>query len=225
MNVGSDRLQTIETQITYDATMLDAIDVVKGSGWPGGIFLTNLNDPKGVIQLGGAPTPFNSIQKIAVITFRPKSLAGTTYLNGSITSLTNTNNARIGGPLPRAYIAGNIAVQIRSSRRHVEDDFENHRQDDRVVDISKEQSSILSPSLLPLSLPAVSAGGHGHHRYSRASSCPSLVRGDANLDCLFNLDDVVFTQNYVAEKLFDPTYCSACTKSQLDVCRLPPCFF
>jgi len=56
VNTGSTKLGAIDLTVSYDPSLLKVVDVVAGSDWPGGQFLSTLNSPPVTILLGGIPT-------------------------------------------------------------------------------------------------------------------------------------------------------------------------
>lgn len=62
-----------------------------------------------------------------------------------------------------------------------------------LVDLSLPPPRLLSDMLHQLSTTRTT------HARARRGTCSSVVLGDANADCAFDLLDIVFTQNYIAQ--------------------------
>ena len=189
INIGSNTLSALQLSVTYNPAILTATSVAQGSGWPGGIFLTTLNDPPGTILIGGTPSSATGSITVAVISFTVIGGAGTlASISGTLTTFSNAAGNSI-VTVPRTFVAGSVTLQIPSSRRRNSDIF-------------------LFDAIYPLpSVPLT-------HTRQRRGTCSTPPLGDTNGDCTFDLNDSVFAQNYVAQKLFNSTFGSTYSAAQ-----------
>ena len=192
-NIGANYLAAIQMTITYNSSLLLVTGVSQGSGWPGGIFLSTYNSPPGSILIGGTPSLPTGSVIIAVIQF---TVLGGTGQIAVISGVLSTFSNSLGSPIvsvPRPFIAGSVSMQIPSSRRRSAAIF----------------TSILDSK--PDTTPATSISS----TRKRRGTCTNPPLGDANGDCLFDLNDSVFTQTYVAQKLVNSSYGSNFTAAQM----------
>ena len=191
LNVGASSLRALQLSVTYDKTRLNVTQVSQGASWTSGQFLSNFNDPPGFLEVGGTPGGLTGTLAIATVTFVVIGGAGSvTPITGMVLVATDGSGNVIGGAVPRNFIAGSISLSITSTRR-----------------------SLDQPTFVPVSHPIELT--HFLHSVHRRGVCPNPPLGDTNGDCVFDLNDASFTQSFVAERIFDPTYGSNFTSFQL----------
>lgn len=191
LNTGTMRAGAIDVAVEYDPTLLQAEAAQVGDGWPGGNFLSTLNDPPGHVRVGGAASGFIGLGTLATVTFRVLSTeaANHTDLLASVLVLATVGDqASIGGPVPREATAGKIRVRLTSG------DIRRRRDHGTApVDAAGWGTS---PAAMPSSRRrrAVCVGTDG-----ACSQCfPSRPLGDANGDCEFDIRDAAFLRERLA---------------------------
>lgn len=192
INTGSTVLGAIDLNVVYDKDVLLVKTVVSGSQWGGGTFLAQFNDPPGVINFGGTPSNLAGTKQMAVITFEVKTGTGgiVTPITGSVTVMSDKSLAAI-GTQGRSFIAGQVKLSITGGRRRRAASMD----DDRSVSVLQTEMA--------------AAGTRLRRATCGAPPCDTCdeVRhqGDTNGDCIFDINDVLFTQNFLAASVFDKT--------------------
>ena len=190
INIGSSTLSALQLSVSYNPAILTATSVAQGSGWPGGIFLTTLNDPPGTILIGGTPSSATGSITVAVISFTVIGGAGSlSPISGSLTTFSNAAGISI-VTVPRTFVAGSVTLQIPSSRR-------------------RDGGTLLFESRYQLPL------APENNSRQRRGTCSNTPLGDTNGDCTFDLNDSVFAQNYVAQRLFNSSFGSTYSVAQI----------
>ena len=173
----------IDITVVYDSTFLKAISCTSGANWPGGNFITNVDNSLGVVKFGGLPTPnFGpaAAHEVAVIRFELLPAAANLVVGLAVTvnKMINAEQAPVGAVTPRAGVASAVSIKAASTRRS--------RSAKAVADFGEP--------IFPTS---------NFSRYRRAE-CELPVceicdggreHGDVNGDCVFDLADAVFLVN------------------------------
>jgi hypothetical protein len=192
LNTDGKKLGAVDLVVEYDETVVAPTTVTTGATWPGGVFNFNLNDPVGVISLGGAPTTgvSSAAYHVATITFEVVS-AGTVELFGHTVTMStfadeNANVFAIGSPeasssSPRSFVAGDLRTS-GLARRWISEDVIRSRSR-RADDVVTTKCASTAPC------DATACGGRRQ-------------TGDINGDCIFDVNDVSFLQLYLAEQIF-----------------------
>ena len=181
VNSGSADLDSIELDITFDSTVIQAISATPGPDWPSvGAFASTLDAPADIVSLGGifVTQVSGSSLHLADVQFTALS-PGVTNISGMILTLAQVTGE--GGiaeniiEVPATFVAGSIQVQVQSNpgsrrRRNAE---------------------------------AVVSSEHSISRVRRQSPCTRLPcnctaqeTGDVDGNCIFDVRDVSFLQRY-----------------------------
>jgi len=187
VNSGVALVGAVDLTLRYDTAAFVALAVEEGKDWAGGALLARLNDPPGVIVFGGTPSIRRAGSNLHLASVRLQAKAdytGVAALSGDVTTLATQAQTPIGGAESRAFVAGDITVQVARVGR-------------RDVSTAAEEASLARPR-------AVTPRERRGARCSEApcETCPggaARETGDANGDCVFDLNDVTFTQQYLAD--------------------------
>ena len=183
VNAGSVGVASLDIDVMYPATILHAQNVTLSPLTSTNPFIDSINDPPGVVALGGTldQNTARGIILVATLHFRVMRQANSTVetveFTGSINQFQDINGTLIGEG--GSFVAGNVEADIVSpiQRRAIQD----------------------SIPALPIAML--------RRRNRRAtcndppcSSCPDgRDVGDTNFDCVLNVQDVTFTRVYLTE--------------------------
>jgi hypothetical protein len=196
MNTGTSEVAAIDVTVNYDEHTFEVLDVVSGTDWASGSFLSTINDPPGRVSFGGTPQPVSGeFVEFAIIYFKVKvPFTGKQYFTGTVNTVATLDQRAIGPATPRPIIAGVGYVPS------------GHERSRRTLPLNADIFGL--------------AGEMGYndtalvHERTRRSACTSAPcsscsqareTGDANGDCVFDVNDVTFTQLYVLSVLLDNT--------------------
>jgi hypothetical protein len=183
VNSGSQKAGAVELAVQYDPTQLRAISARSGSDWAAGAFIATLNDPPGVVLLGGTPTSAPGVVELGLIEFEAiAASASTAALGGEVVTLATDSQIAIGGGEPRAFVAGDIVLLLEEQTRR--------RRRESVEELEERAADALS-----------------HARIRRATRCSTppcatcdggmREAGDVNGDCVFDVNDVTYLQRFL----------------------------
>ena len=182
VNSDSAVLDSIELDITFDPTVIQAVTAIAGPDWPaGGAFEPVLDDPADIVSLGGilegATQVSGSSLHLADIQFTAFS-PGVTNISGMIHTLAQVNTTERGiatniVEVPAKFVAGSIQVQVEPGSRR-----------------RRNAGAVVS-------------SGHAVSRVKRQSACTHLPctctareTGDVDGNCIFDVRDASFLQRY-----------------------------
>ena len=180
INAGNEGVASLDIDVFYPPTILQAQGVTLSPLASTNPFVSRINDPPGVVALGGTldQTTARGIILIGTLHFEIIGEASdTVQFTGNVNTFHDINGILIGEG--GAFVAGNVEGDIIPSKRR------------RTVRHS-----------IPPPLPAVKP------RRSRQATCdnPSCPTcpdgrevGDTNFDCVLNVEDVTFTRVYITE--------------------------
>jgi hypothetical protein len=200
VNTGAMRAGAIDIAVEYDATILQAEAAQAGDGWPGGNFLSTLNDPPGQVRVGGAASGFVGLGTLATVTFRVLSTEAanhTDLLARVLVLATVGDQASIGGAVPREATAGNVRILLTSG------DVRRRRDHGAAFVSAAGRATLAHAAAAAAAAAAVPSSRH------RRASCvgtdggcsqclPSRPLGDANGDCEFDIRDAAFLRERLA---------------------------
>ena len=151
--------------------------------------MATLNDPPGQIVFGGTPTPITGTSAaIASLVFLvlPAAAGAVVQFTGTVNTLATSGGVAIGLATPRKFIAGNVSLLVKTSRR-------------KQVDDATASSGALG-------------GATGTPRERRGTACGSppcstcaspRETGDTNGDCIFDINDVTAHQAFMLGYVFN----------------------
>ena len=179
INAGSVGVASLDIDVIYPSDMLRAQGVTLSSLTSTNPFVSRINDPPGVVALGGTLDGIMARNTILIATLHfevDEQPSGTVEFTGNIGTFHDINGMLIGEG--GTFVAGNVEADIVSSKRR------------RTVQYTIPPSPAVTP------------------RRSRretcddppCSSCPDgRDVGDTNFDCALNVQDVTFTRIYITE--------------------------
>ena len=179
INAGSTGVASLNIDVMYPATILRVQDVTLSTITSANPFVGSINDPPGIVALGGTldQTIAHETILIATLHFEVIGQAGSIVeFTGNISEFHDINGVLIGEG--ERFVAGNVEADIVSSKRR------------RTIEYS-----IPAPPVAML-------------RRNRRATCEdppcSSCRdgrdvGDTNFDCVLNVQDVTFTRVYITE--------------------------
>ena len=186
LNIKGKVLGAVDITVNYPSNLVKALSVTKGKDWPGGIFISSINSLSGAVKFGGSAsaTSFGTdFWQVAVIDFEVKA-AGRAKLTGRVETLSELDDTvkTIGSSVPKDFVAGIVEMDIISRSR-------------------KRRSASDSDSLNVVRERTRRATGTNAVRCSTSPCNCSDGRqtGDANGDCIFDINDVTYTSIYIAE--------------------------
>ncbi len=209
VNTGVTALGGIDIRVFYDKSRLKALGAsTSGTNWPGGLFQdsinTDRNDGLGEIRFGGTTDLSSSLKgtkSIAKLTFRALPGSGgkiPTKLHGMVIimtgqSYTDTSTGTlvqpdIGGQTPRPIIAGEAEMVVSGSKKR------RSAADIRVNTAISELARARERRRAPCANPPCTTEQCG---------VQGRELGDTNGDCAFDINDISYTQIYLAEKTFN----------------------
>ena len=179
INAGSVGVASLDIDVIYPSDMLRAQGVTLSSLTSTNPFVSRINDPPGVVALGGTLDGIMARNTILIATLHfevDEQPSDTVEFTGNIGTFHDINGMLIGEG--GTFVAGNVEADIVSSKRR------------RTVQYTIPPSPAVTP------------------RRSRretcddppCSSCPDgRDVGDTNFDCALNVQDVTFTRIYITE--------------------------
>lgn len=190
LRVNCDRAAcaAFEFDVYLDASQLQLLGVSAGQDMMGQ-FLWRYDDSSGTLQIASTATgSIAGVVELVVLHLRVQATSGTLVLiNGNVVTLEDASGQVIGAPLPRPFVAGNLAFTVR----HV---------------INKR-----SENQLPVG-PAVA-------RATRRGVCANAddyPLGDVNIDCVFNLRDILFLRSVLLTSALSSTPLSSTAVQRMD---------
>ena len=116
VNSVNSSLDFIEISLSFDSSIIEAVEVTKTSQWPStGVFGYTVGDPRGALFIAGTFGPLSSVVgsliHIADITLIGIS-EGRSHLNGTILNLSDKNGLIVGNNVPKNIIAGDVEIVI-----------------------------------------------------------------------------------------------------------------
>jgi len=190
LNSGLDVVGAVDLTLLFNQSHVQLTGIRKGPSWGAGAFLVSSNNVAGQISFGGLPSSISGMSVVvALATFKvlPAALNRTVSLSGLINTFsTLTNQKTIGNSvLPRRFIAGAIFGYVNSQTLQKREILESELK--------------FSYAMLPVS-------GINRRKICNNAPCSSCESsrpfGDANGDCVFDLNDALFTQQYIISQLF-----------------------
>ena len=174
VNAGTQSLASIELDVYYDSNILSLSSLIHNPSLPGN-FLSARSPRPGVVMItGNSLTGTSGLIQLAALEFSSIS-SGVASISGRILQILDTDGNPIGSGLTRDFVAGDVSVEITSSRRRREAELQQVR----------VRRNVQCPSPPP------------------CGTCPSARElGDINGDCVFDIDDPSFLLQYHAENLF-----------------------
>ena len=179
INAGSVGVASLDIDVIYPSDMLRAQGVTLSSLTSTNLFVSRINDPPGVVALGGTLDGIMARNTILIATLHfevDEQSSGTVEFTGNIGTFHDINGMLIGEG--GTFVAGNVEADIVSSERR------------RTIQYTIPPSPAVTP------------------RRSRRATCddPSCSScpdgrdvGDTNFDCALNVQDVTFTRIYITE--------------------------
>ena len=235
INVGSFTAATVKITFHYNQNILSVVGVSRGADWPGGTFGATINDPPGVVSMGGPLNAFSGLKELFTISFQVVGSPSAT--DSTITGFIETLADPLGNNLPsqgQLIVAGAVPFRVFATtlrRREAEyaQALLTSRSSANVADTARDAAAAAAAA------GAATAAASAVVRSRRTSDCatpPCLScgdasadgssssssahpKGDANGDCAFELKDATFTRRYLLESSRDPTYASTLLASQL----------
>lgn len=176
-NLGNYVVQAIQIRITYDAKVLQVLSCTQGAGWIGGQFERSINDPKGVIVIGGITGATTGADaQLAVLMFNTTGGAGTvTTIASFVQVLADKNLLPIGTFQGQSSVAGLVPVLIAPA-------------------LTRRDSQQTSSPVFDTSV------------NGRRDACDTPLVGDVNRDCLLNMLDAAIIQGAVLRSTFNASY-------------------
>jgi len=176
VNAGSVGVASLDIDIFYPPDVLEIQRIELSSLANRNPFVSTLNDPPGIVSLGGTldQTQARGTILIATLNFRVMGSSGTIQFTGMINEFRDINGTLIGNE--GETVAGNIMVSIVSSS------------------IRRKRARIDSSSLMHSRKRRVTCDN------PPCSMCPNNREiGDINFDCVLNVQDVTFSRIYITE--------------------------
>ena len=179
VNSGSTILGSIELDIAFNPSTIRAVSAIAGPDWPaGGNFVPTLNDPLEIVSLGGTlvgGAPVSGLSHLADVTFEVVG-TGTTDVSGTVVTLADVGTlgapAENIGTVPRPFIAGNVQIQLNGGVGK--------------RDISYQTRNVQT------------------RRVKRQTACSDdspRETGDLDGNCVFDVRDGAFLQQYILQSL------------------------
>ena len=183
VNSGSAILDSLELDVTFDATILRAVTATAGPDWPvGGIFLSTINDPVDIITVGGTLVGSDPVSGLSlyIADLEFEAIAsGIVNISGIIYTLAEQNSGSVATnivPVPAEFIAGSVQMEVLSSRRR--------RSMGRVTRTFLSRQRRQSCDIPP------------------CDSCDQFREtGDVDGNCVFDVRDASFLQEYYLASL------------------------
>ncbi len=180
VNSGPTVLGSLELDINFDPSIIRAVSANTGPDWPpGSSFAFNTNDPIDRITLGGilvGGAPVSGLSYLADVTFEVMG-PGTTDITGMVITLAEVgaldSPAENIGDVPRPFVAGNVRLEVSGVTKR----------------------SISFQEARNIQLP---------QRMKRQTAClddSPRETGDLDGNCVFDLRDATFLQQYILEDL------------------------
>ena len=204
VNSGGQSVGALELAIRYDPTQLRALSARAGADWAAGAFIATLNDPPGVLLLGGTPSTAAGVVELGLVEFEVVAAsAGLAAIGGEIVTLATDNQIAIGTGAARDFVAGEITVLLEERRRR--------------------RRGVGGPGAVT---PAAAAAetATGEQRVRRASRCSTppcascedgpRETGDVNGDCVFDVNDVTYLQRFLLLQARDANAAAALLPAQ-----------
>ena len=116
VNSDNATLEFLELSLTFNPSILQAVEVSKGPDWPStGFFGYIIQDPEDTIFIGGTlDSVTGKSLHLADISFQALSV-GVSHLNGTINNLLDDTGLDIGADTPRSVIAGSVLMAITNT--------------------------------------------------------------------------------------------------------------
>ncbi|EGD75074.1 notch-1 [Salpingoeca rosetta] len=184
VNTGARAAALVDLHVTYNPSALRAVSATAGADFSGQL-VQRLNDPPGVVAVGGISDPFSGPRaQVAVIAFEVLDDTLPLDLGGVVQTLATLRGADIGGATPRAIVAGRLASGDAG-----------------------DVSAPVTTTATPATPAAAAAAGRTRREATPCSNppcnCSEIVLGDTNADCVFSIKDVSYLQAILADLALD----------------------
>lgn len=196
INVGVAFTGGIDLSVFYNSTYALFLSGIAGAAWSGS-FIATVNTI-GTVNFGGAPIPITgTAAEIAILSFKilPAAAGFVLPFTGIVNTLATAGGSNIVGTVPRSFAAGAVSVAILGVRRRSSDDLLN----------TDDENLRLVPMVAHDMLLA-SGNREKRGTVCVAPPCSTCVGsrdlGDTNADCVFDINDVTYTQAYVLAQSF-----------------------
>jgi len=194
-NSAQRTVAAVDIGVIYDSSLLVVVDCSVGGNWPGGNFITNVNNPPGIVTFGGLATPAfgsSSAHEVAVIRFKLTAAAAGMIvgLNVTVSTLIDVDSANVGASTPRAGIASVVSIEA-------------------VAGVARKRAVVADEALAS---PKFATSELLRRRRTPCANPPCTTcaspreHGDVNGDCVFDLKDAVFlTKDFLLPYATDPS--------------------
>ena len=200
---SSANLKSFQVLLTFDPTLMSATTCTRGSRWTGSFGCT-VNDPIDRILILGSDvssTVSGSRISVATITMLAANTNAVTRLTGVIQTLETASSVVCSSSATCSIVAGNILVEIGSVGFKKDLDF-------ATLDVSSDVGLTRKMSAVDEFLES----SFFSNKWIKAACDPMAIYGDVNLDCIFDIQDVSYTQSYFVGT---PSIVSGTTATQL----------